>query len=76
MLLIRSYSNSHTLKPGKGTTFVMRSKEMANDYRYFPDPDLMPVQMDRARVAELEAELPERPLDKQHRTKGSCWPAL
>jgi aspartyl-tRNA(Asn)/glutamyl-tRNA(Gln) amidotransferase subunit B len=50
-----------------GTSSSMRSKEEAHDYRYFPDPDLMPVQMDRARVAELEAELPERPLDKQRR---------
>lgn len=51
----------------RGTSFSLRSKEEAHDYRYFPDPDLMPVQMDRARVAELEAELPERPLDKQRR---------
>ena len=51
----------------KGISFSLRSKEEAHDYRYFPDPDLMPVQMDRARVAELEAELPERPLDKQRR---------
>jgi aspartyl-tRNA(Asn)/glutamyl-tRNA(Gln) amidotransferase subunit B len=51
----------------KGMSFSLRSKEEAHDYRYFPDPDLMPVQMDRARVAELEAELPERPLDKQRR---------
>lgn len=50
-----------------GTSSSLRSKEEAHDYRYFPDPDLMPVQMDRARVAELEAELPERPLDKQRR---------
>ena len=51
----------------KAISFSLRSKEEAHDYRYFPDPDLMPVQMDRARVAELEAELPERPLDKQRR---------
>lgn len=49
------------------SSFSLRSKEEAHDYRYFPDPDLMPVQMDRARVAELAAELPERPLDKQRR---------
>jgi len=48
-----------------GTSFSLRSKEEAHDYRYFPDPDLMPVQMDRAQVSELEAELPERPFDKQ-----------
>jgi len=50
-----------------GTSFSLRSKEEAHDYRYFPDPDLMPVQMDRAQVSELEAELPERPFDKQRR---------
>ena len=50
-----------------GTSFSLRSKEEAHDYRYFPDPDLMPVQMDRTRVAELAAELPERPLERQRR---------
>ena len=48
-------------------SYSLRSKEDAHDYRYFPDPDLMPVQMDSSRVAELKAELPERPLDKQRR---------
>lgn len=51
----------------KGESFSLRSKEDAHDYRYFPDPDLMPVQMDRQRVEALKAELPERPLDKQRR---------
>ena len=50
-----------------GSSFSLRSKEEAHDYRYFPDPDLMPVQMDRKRINELAAELPERPLDKQRR---------
>lgn len=50
-----------------GTSFSLRSKEEAHDYRYFPDPDLMPVQMDRARVDELAGELPERPLETQRR---------
>ena len=45
----------------------LRTKEEAHDYRYFPDPDLMPVRIDRARIAEFKAELPERPLDKQRR---------
>jgi aspartyl-tRNA(Asn)/glutamyl-tRNA(Gln) amidotransferase subunit B len=52
-------------------SFSLRSKEEAHDYRYFPDPDLMPVQMDRSRIKELEAELPERPLDKQRRYQES-----
>ena len=52
---------------GKGESFSLRSKEDAHDYRYFPDPDLMPVQIDRKQVDALKAELPERPLDKQRR---------
>ncbi|MGB0743404.1 MAG: Asp-tRNA(Asn)/Glu-tRNA(Gln) amidotransferase subunit GatB [Opitutales bacterium] len=51
----------------KGASFSLRSKEEAHDYRYFPDPDLMPVELDRARVDELKASLPERPFDKQRR---------
>ncbi len=50
-----------------GSSFSLRSKEEAHDYRYFPDPDLLPVQMDRNRINELEEELPESPLDKQRR---------
>lgn len=52
---------------GKGVSFSLRSKEEAHDYRYFPDPDLMPVQMDRGRIEALKASLPERPFDKQRR---------
>lgn len=51
----------------QGCSFSLRSKEEAHDYRYFPDPDLMPVQMDRTRIEALRAELPERPFDKQRR---------
>ena len=54
-----------------GRSFSLRSKEEAHDYRYFPDPDLMPVEMDRARIKALAAELPERPLDKQRRYQES-----
>ncbi len=50
-----------------GTSQSLRSKEMAHDYRYFPDPDLMPVKVDAAWQARLAAELPERPFDKQRR---------
>lgn len=50
-----------------GRSASLRSKEDAHDYRYFPDPDLLPVQMDRARLSELAAQLPERPFDKQRR---------
>jgi len=50
-----------------GRSASMRSKEMAHDYRYFPDPDLMPVRIDEAWKARLAAELPERPFDRQRR---------
>lgn len=50
-----------------GRSASMRSKEMAHDYRYFPDPDLMPVRIDAEWKACLAAELPERPFAKQAR---------
>ncbi len=51
----------------KGVTVHQRSKEEANDYRYFPEPDLPPVHVDREWVARLQAELPELPEAKQRR---------
>ena len=53
--------------PAKGETRSMRSKEEAHDYRYFPDPDLLPLEFDDAFVAALKAELPELPDDKRLR---------
>ena len=50
-----------------GTSQSLRSKEMAHDYRYFPDPDLMPVKVDEAWKTRLRAECPELPFDKQRR---------
>ncbi len=50
---------------GKGRS--MRSKEEAHDYRYFPDPDLLPVQLSEAFVEELAANLPELPDEKKAR---------
>ena len=50
-----------------GTSQSLRSKEMAHDYRYFPDPDLMPVKVDDAWKARLQAECPELPFAKQRR---------
>jgi len=54
----------------KGTTFSMRSKEEAQDYRYFPDPDLPPLRLDDAFVAEVKAAMPELPSAKRRRFKG------
>ena len=47
--------------PTKGETRSMRSKEDAQDYRYFPDPDLLPLELDPAWIKEIEASLPELP---------------
>jgi aspartyl-tRNA(Asn)/glutamyl-tRNA(Gln) amidotransferase subunit B len=47
--------------PDRDETRSMRSKEEANDYRYFPDPDLLPLEIDEAFVAEIRAGLPELP---------------
>ncbi|WP_296992009.1 Asp-tRNA(Asn)/Glu-tRNA(Gln) amidotransferase subunit GatB [Thalassospira sp. UBA1131] len=50
-----------------GETRAMRSKEMAHDYRYFPDPDLLPLVFDDAFISEIEKELPELPDEKKAR---------
>ncbi|WP_369059409.1 Asp-tRNA(Asn)/Glu-tRNA(Gln) amidotransferase subunit GatB [Caulobacter sp. 73W] len=56
--------------PGKGETRSMRSKEEAHDYRYFPDPDLLPLEIDPAWVKAIEAGLPELPDAKKARLMG------
>jgi aspartyl-tRNA(Asn)/glutamyl-tRNA(Gln) amidotransferase subunit B len=53
--------------PDKGETRSMRSKEEAHDYRYFPDPDLLPLELSPSLVADLQAHLPELPDDKKAR---------
>jgi aspartyl-tRNA(Asn)/glutamyl-tRNA(Gln) amidotransferase subunit B len=53
--------------PDRGETRSMRSKEEANDYRYFPDPDLLPVELDAAYIAGVAAQLPELPDQKAQR---------
>ncbi len=47
--------------PDTGETRAMRSKEEANDYRYFPDPDLLPLEITEADKARVQAEMPELP---------------
>ncbi|MFH1208550.1 MAG: Asp-tRNA(Asn)/Glu-tRNA(Gln) amidotransferase subunit GatB [Candidatus Omnitrophota bacterium] len=51
----------------KGTTFSMRSKEEAHDYRYFPEPDLVPFTLARETVEEIRKTLPELPLERAKR---------
>jgi aspartyl-tRNA(Asn)/glutamyl-tRNA(Gln) amidotransferase subunit B len=53
--------------PDKGETRSMRSKEEANDYRYFPDPDLLPVKVDAELIASVRTTLPELPDQKAAR---------
>ncbi len=53
--------------PNKGETRSMRSKEEAHDYRYFPDPDLLPLELSPSLVADLQKSLPELPDEKKAR---------
>jgi aspartyl-tRNA(Asn)/glutamyl-tRNA(Gln) amidotransferase subunit B len=61
------HQETRLFDPGKGETRSMRSKEEAHDYRYFPDPDLLPLEFDQAYVEKLAAELPELPDAKRTR---------
>ncbi|WP_339928892.1 Asp-tRNA(Asn)/Glu-tRNA(Gln) amidotransferase subunit GatB [uncultured Brevundimonas sp.] len=53
--------------PTAGETRSMRSKEEANDYRYFPDPDLLPLELEQAWIDTIKASLPELPDEKRKR---------
>lgn len=52
---------------GKGETLSMRSKEEAHDYRYFPEPDLTPIIIEKEKIEKLEKSLPEMPIEKRRR---------
>jgi aspartyl-tRNA(Asn)/glutamyl-tRNA(Gln) amidotransferase subunit B len=56
--------------PDRNETRSLRSKEDAHDYRYFPDPDLLPVELDEAFLAECRESLPELPDAKRRRYEG------
>jgi len=53
--------------PSKGETRSMRTKEEANDYRYFPDPDLLPLEIEQSFIDGVKADLPELPDEKRER---------
>lgn len=57
--------------PDRGTTRTLRSKEDAHDYRYFPDPDLLPLELDDAFMEECRSSLPELPDAKRRRYESS-----
>src|SRR5436309_1231088 len=59
----------------RGYTRSMRTKEFAHDYRYFPEPDLVPLQIDRRWVEEIRAEIPELPRAWRRRAVDSVMAA-
>jgi aspartyl-tRNA(Asn)/glutamyl-tRNA(Gln) amidotransferase subunit B len=61
---------TRTWDEGKGITLSLRSKEEAHDYRYFPEPDLMPLVIDREWVEEIRKTLPELPEARRTRLKS------
>lgn len=63
----RVIQETRTWDENKGITASMRSKEQAHDYRYLPEPDLVPIMVDPARVAEIRANLPELPDARKQR---------
>lgn len=52
---------THSFDAASGKTFVLRSKEMANDYRYFPEPDLLPVLVEQEYIVQIKSGLPPLP---------------
>jgi aspartyl-tRNA(Asn)/glutamyl-tRNA(Gln) amidotransferase subunit B len=62
--------------PSRESAPPLRSKEEAQDYRYFPEPDLVPIEPDRTRVEELRAELPESPAARIWRLEPTVGFAL
>ena len=61
------HQETRLFDPNRGETRSMRSKEEAQDYRYFPDPDLLPLVLDPAWIRQIEASLPELPDAKKVR---------
>ncbi|MDD4237322.1 MAG: Asp-tRNA(Asn)/Glu-tRNA(Gln) amidotransferase subunit GatB [Desulfotomaculaceae bacterium] len=66
----RIVQETRTWDEGKGITLPLRSKEFAHDYRYFPDPDLVPMIIDREWVEDIRSSLPELPDDRRQRYIG------
>ena len=58
---------TRTWDDANGVTLSMRSKEEAHDYRYFPEPDLVPIDLDPAWIEEIRDTLPELPAARKER---------
>src|SRR5260370_41543900 len=63
----RIMQETRLFDPGRGETRLTRSKEDAHDYRYFPDPDLLPLILTRDYVEKIKASLPELPDARKNR---------
>lgn len=61
------YQETRLYDPDKNRTFVMRSKEEAEDYRYFPDPDLLPIHLTQDSINQVKSGMPELPLIRAQR---------
>jgi aspartyl-tRNA(Asn)/glutamyl-tRNA(Gln) amidotransferase subunit B len=66
------YNETRGWVEAQGTTAVMRTKEEASDYRYFPDPDLVPIVIGPERVSSIREELPELPYARRERFISAC----
>jgi aspartyl-tRNA(Asn)/glutamyl-tRNA(Gln) amidotransferase subunit B len=66
----RVVQETRLYNPDLGVTFAMRSKEDAHDYRYFPEPDLVPLRIGEAWLSEVRASMPELPAKKRERFTG------
>lgn len=64
------FSETRTFNPDKGTTSGMRAKEELNDYRYFPEPDLSPLQISEEWLQEIKDNMPELPSQMKKRFKS------
>ncbi len=58
---------TRTFDPATGKTFTMRTKEEAEDYRYFPDPDLLPLKLEESWIEEIRSTMPELPHQRLER---------
>ncbi len=61
------FQETRLWEEGSGRTISMRSKEGSSDYRYFPEPDLPPIEVSKAQLEQWYSELPELPAQKRHR---------
>jgi aspartyl-tRNA(Asn)/glutamyl-tRNA(Gln) amidotransferase subunit B len=64
---VRIVQETRAWNDEKGETFILRTKENAHDYRYFPEPDLLPVTLTDEDIAKIKSELPELPEQKRER---------